>query len=453
MRTTTTDVLMTNIISYRTLAQKAVKNENSQTGVAAALERFFHKLEFLLKYGYIPTKEDVKEDHLSPELYGLHAFLTTRTKDSYVLQKDTVTRYRFNHSQEFEGKIEVIEEKCDISRDTPLYANYVGIATWKQSCLQMCEVTDLFSILNSKPIFLQENRFSKGFQIETYEKFAFDTSTEIETQSENLFLRKPPISSFRATNLTKFSELKEAFKSAIQSIENEPFDYLLCGNIHSNEFDATKFFYPSIKDLVRYTTSNVTINGVKIHKETLTQIMEAIVPDKNVNSVIVNTSPLNQGESYPLIENSLKSHYNDTDAAKISSVLQKPQFPLALLALVTQTIPMLPAAAMLNDVKFQSNVGSFNELMRDDRIMEKFGDFKAEERKYDIKMDDDGNLHCGVTSFYPYLESTGQVGASKAYSYFPVPQDFVGDRSLNDQISIAHKLDKLIPQIITAVVL
>ena len=449
------NMLRTNIVSYQMLAQKAVKNdESNQTGVEAALERFFHKLEFLLKYGSLPTKEDTKGEHLPPELCGLRAFLSTENKKgSYVLQKDTTTQYRFNYSQWKEGWIEVIEEKRDISRNTPLYANYVDIATWKSSCVQTCEITELLYVLN-KSAFPQEHQFSNGFQTKTYESFAEDVDKEITTTQQNILLHRPPFPSFKVTNTTSVNELTEAFKNAKRSVEKKSFDYLLSGKIHSKQLDATAFFRTCVKDLLRYTTNNYTINGVKIRKETLTQIMEAIVPDKQACSTIVNTTPLNKRNSYSQIEENLKLQYNEADAAKISAILQKPQFPLALLALVSQAIPMLPAAALVNEAKFATNVLSFTKLRENSTIIPNiFNEFKANARKFDIRMDEEGNLRCGVESFYPYIEPTGEIGLSKAYSCFSVPQDFVGDASLNNSFSIAYKLDELIPQIETGVVL
>ncbi|HHN8868785.1 TPA: hypothetical protein ACP62B_004745 [Escherichia coli] len=102
-----TDVRST-IISYQTLANKAVKTENSPDGAMAALERFFHRLEFLLMYGYPPGQIDAAGGRFPPELNGLLTFLNSG-KGSYVLQKDAVTQYCFKYSN-VEGKIEVIEK-------------------------------------------------------------------------------------------------------------------------------------------------------------------------------------------------------------------------------------------------------------------------------------------------------------------------------------------------------
>ena len=440
------NTLRTNIVSYQMLAQKAVSTDSSQTGVVAALERFFYKLEFLLKNGYFPTKDDAKGENLPPELCGLRVFLNTgNKKGSYVLQKDTATRYRFKYSQRDEGRIDVIEEKLDISQVTPLYANHIGIASWKLSCEQTCEKTELLSDLH-KSAFPQECQFSNGFQTKTYDSFG------MEEDFNNELLHRPPFSSFKVTGTTSISELTEAINNAIQSVKKESFDYLLSGKINSARLNTTTFFHTCIEDLMRYTTTNYTINGVKIHQETLVQIMNAIVPDGKLDSTNVNTTPLNTRDSYSQIEQSLNHLYGETDAAKISAILQKPQFPLALLALVCQMIPTLSSPSMLNDVKFETNVSRFPLLKGLDGL-KAFEEIKYNARKYDIRMDKEGNLCCGVESFYPYIGSTDEIGLSRVYSCFPVPQNFVGNANLHDKLSIANKLDELLPQIETGVIL
>ncbi|HDC4249817.1 TPA: hypothetical protein ORR86_004427 [Escherichia coli] len=78
----------------------------------AALERFFHKLEFLLKYGYLPSTDDA-DANVPPELQGLKAFLEKgKTKGSYVLQRNDMERYRF--SWQSSEKLTVIMEKKEI---------------------------------------------------------------------------------------------------------------------------------------------------------------------------------------------------------------------------------------------------------------------------------------------------------------------------------------------------
>ena len=88
------------IYNYRTLAGKATRNDSNQTGVLAALERFFHKLEFLLKYGYLPVEQDANQDGSLPlELQELRAFLekaSPKPDDSYILQRNETERYSFS---------------------------------------------------------------------------------------------------------------------------------------------------------------------------------------------------------------------------------------------------------------------------------------------------------------------------------------------------------------------
>ncbi|EKK0607437.1 hypothetical protein PJ906_004528, partial [Escherichia coli] len=103
------------VTSYRELVGKAVRTDDSPCGIVAALERFFHKLEFLLKVGYLPSTEDIDEGgRLPPELRGLKAFLeNVKTGDSYVLQRNDTERYCF--SWQSSGKLTVAREEFHAS--------------------------------------------------------------------------------------------------------------------------------------------------------------------------------------------------------------------------------------------------------------------------------------------------------------------------------------------------
>ncbi|KAB3088169.1 hypothetical protein F9222_19895 [Escherichia coli] len=442
------NTLKTNIVSYQSLAKKAVKNdESNQTGVVAALERFFHKLEFLLKYGYLPTEEDVKENHLSPELHGLQAFLTSPNKDSYVLQKDAVTRYCFRHSNKFE--IEVTEERQDTSRS--LYSNhynYVDTATWKTYTTQLCKVTDLTSILNSKSSFPQGSQFSSDCQVISYTDFA-ENVTSLPV--------KQPLS-YKVTAQTSTSDLLTQFNLAAQTVDKKPFDYLLRGQ--NNIINPETFFNSAVQDLAHFSTGKLILNGVEIKREILIQIMNTIIPDGKENSTNVNTTPLTdskRGENaYTQITDNLYSMYDKTDAKKIDAILQKPQFPLALLAVVNQMTAMI---AQSKGIKLQqsqliANAGlfDFKSIHSDTEFLYKFNKFKKNLMHWDIRMDEQNNLHCGVTSFNPYFTIAGEIGISKIYSCFPVSQDFIGNEDLHDKDTIATKLKELIPQIEAGVV-
>ncbi|KAB3084386.1 hypothetical protein F9222_25355 [Escherichia coli] len=105
------------IHDYRTLAGKATRNDSSHTGVVAALERFFHKLEFLLKYGYLPVEQDANQDGSLPyALQELRAFLentSPKPDDSYVLQRNETERYSFSWQKD--GKLTVTVEVFNTS--------------------------------------------------------------------------------------------------------------------------------------------------------------------------------------------------------------------------------------------------------------------------------------------------------------------------------------------------
>ncbi|HHN8868848.1 TPA: hypothetical protein ACP62B_004830, partial [Escherichia coli] len=89
--------MQSRINSYRELARKAVRTDDSSKGAVAALERFFHKLEFLLKEGYLPEDKDVNGYRLPAELQGLKDFLDKRQAGtSYSLQRNKTEGYSFS---------------------------------------------------------------------------------------------------------------------------------------------------------------------------------------------------------------------------------------------------------------------------------------------------------------------------------------------------------------------
>ena len=428
------------INNYRTLAEKTVKNE-SKTGVVAVLERFFHTLEFLLKNGYRPTTNDVTGTRLPPELRGLQDFLARKdSKDSYILQKDAATRYCFKHSKDSEDSIEVtIEEKQNTQSLYSNYSNYVDTATWKTSSLQSCKTTDLSSILNPEASRPQESQFSNtinSVQLQTYKDF----------QNDVLPIKEP---FSYVTKDTSISELMTAFRDAAQSVDKKSSVYSVHGEYNIDVRDAFKknaaidyFWESSVADLKRFVTGNLTINGIKIKREILAKIIVAIIPDNKENSKVVNTTPLTNRDEYTQIINDLNQSYNETEAAQISSVLQKPQFPLALLAVVCQSIPMMIGAVAWNDLKSMENLHKFPGL-NPGLFMEEHKELKSSLIYYHIMMDYKDNLHCSVKRLVPYFDSEGKIGATKTYSRFLVSPDFVGDKSLHDAATINAKLKKL----------
>ncbi|EPC6733326.1 hypothetical protein ACRZ9H_004848, partial [Escherichia coli O51:H10] len=121
--------MQSRVTSYRELARKAVRTDDSHGGIVAALERFFHKLEFLLKYGYLPSTEDIDYRRLPSEIQGLKAFLENgKTEDSYVLQRNDTERYRFSWQGQY--ALTVIMEKKEIH-----LPQLAGTETWRTDTL------------------------------------------------------------------------------------------------------------------------------------------------------------------------------------------------------------------------------------------------------------------------------------------------------------------------------
>ncbi len=134
--------------SYRTLAGKAVRDGNGQTGAVAALERFFHKLEFLLKYGRLPSMDDITGGRLPSELQGLKAFLESgtshRTGDSYVLQRNATERYCFSWQA---SGLNVSRETCHVSM-TAVRSGYTGADIWRKETTEEADSVLILRMLN-----------------------------------------------------------------------------------------------------------------------------------------------------------------------------------------------------------------------------------------------------------------------------------------------------------------
>lgn len=153
------DFAQLRINAYHTLAQKATgagETSHQNSGVGAALKRFFYKLDFLLKYGQFPSGEDAAQNALPEELRGLRAFLEIPQDDgkSYILQKDVNTRYRFTWSED--DKVTVTEEGRYLS-PAGARTGYASVESWRKGNSQECELNGLLAVLGV-PKVLVENR-------------------------------------------------------------------------------------------------------------------------------------------------------------------------------------------------------------------------------------------------------------------------------------------------------
>ena len=142
------------INAYRGLAKKATETggagvDSQDSGVVAALKRFFYKLDFLLKYGQFPSVGDTAPDALPPELQELKTFLETPQDagKSYILQKDINTRYRFTRSDTDTSQITVTEERRYVS-PAGARTGYACNDKWRENDSQPCEKNELLSSLN-----------------------------------------------------------------------------------------------------------------------------------------------------------------------------------------------------------------------------------------------------------------------------------------------------------------
>ncbi|HHN6585615.1 TPA: hypothetical protein ACP61A_004760, partial [Escherichia coli] len=298
--------------------------------------------------------------------------------------------------------------------------------------------------LNNKSPFPQECRFSDDFQTKTYKNFE-------EVSLKNAALLRNHLLPYKVTNKTNADELTATIKGAMQSVDNKPFDYYLCGGYDIELFGGEGFFNSIIVDIERACQDDyLTINGIQIKKNTLAQITRLIVSGKTY----VNTVPLTGRKEYPQIINNLQRDYNTTEAEMIRAVFQKPQFPLALLAVVCQSIPSMTKPLLRSESNFL--VYGTNFIRNGNNLSECYSalqNIKYDSIKLDIRMGETDNLYCGVKTFFPYLTKTGNLGLGKTYNCFSVEQDFVGGENLHDVDSINLKLKELIPRIETGVVL
>ncbi len=91
------DYINSSIATYRKDAGKAKLLNSRSNSVLKSLERFFHNLEFLLKYGYLPTDNDASGKNLPKELQGLKDFLNKKNNNYYyILQRNPTERYSFS---------------------------------------------------------------------------------------------------------------------------------------------------------------------------------------------------------------------------------------------------------------------------------------------------------------------------------------------------------------------
>ncbi|KAB3083601.1 hypothetical protein F9222_26095 [Escherichia coli] len=90
------DYINSSITTYTTEAGKAKLLNSRSNSVLESLERFFHKLEFLLKYGHLPTNDDASGKSLPKELQGLKDFLSESNNNYYILQRNPTERYSFS---------------------------------------------------------------------------------------------------------------------------------------------------------------------------------------------------------------------------------------------------------------------------------------------------------------------------------------------------------------------
>ena len=237
----------TRIDAYRELAKKATETggagvDSQDSGVVAALKRFFYKLDFLLKYGQFPSVGDTAPDALPPELQELKTFLETPQDagKSYILQKDINTRYRFTRSDTDTSQITVTEERRYVS-PAGARTGYACNDKWRENDSQPCEKNELLSSLNG----VNQTSAKKTAEVQT------STEKPAEGQAPGVVHSQP-----REKN-----ELLSSLNGANQTYEAELARVRTLGVVHFSDANAPAPIKCLVRGLYPKMLTSVSINA------------------------------------------------------------------------------------------------------------------------------------------------------------------------------------------------
>ncbi len=146
------DLSVINYINPRVSTGKTEEvkaTNNFLQGIPDSLERFFQKLEHLLRHGCLPPGEDPSVEPLPKELQELKGLLEGYRVGDYVLQRNETERYSF--SWQMDGKLTVAEE---IFYASPAGAcsGYAEAGEWRtQAIIQNMEPDLVLQAFNVNP--------------------------------------------------------------------------------------------------------------------------------------------------------------------------------------------------------------------------------------------------------------------------------------------------------------
>ena len=420
--------------SYYTIAEKTVKN-GKKIGVFATLERFFYKLDFLLKYGHLPSEKDVWGGSLPPELQGLKDFLlvTTNKKngDSYILQRNEKERYRFSWSN---NKFFVSKEEFSPVSPAGARTGYNCTGGWHVSMLpQEAKVETLLHMITQSNAWPAEE-FKKIFGSSTF-NLSTKTGSFLPPSSNN----SPPLT----LKTGAVNDFIQDYQKRITEIADKTPNYFV-----SWRGDVSSAFNTCAVDLPRSLSGAFSFSGIKIPHNLLEAIVRRIMPDygegEQKKMTVFNTEPFTANEVRDFI--AFATDIEDNASLElIGNTLRHPQFPLAFLAVTSQGIC----------------AGAANEpvLMHSSCLNDYFADKGCKPpsliHEYSITPLDKGEgLRCEGIVYQPCRidNSTGEIGigVSRSCNSFCMPESFRGQKEHNE-VDVNTQLAQLTSTITTAI--
>ncbi len=419
-----TSLFTDKIAGYQADCQKVMDAEtkaNDNGGLKNVLMCFLYKLEFFLKNGFFPVNVNHEmvggEGTLPPELKKLRTFLQKSLENTenklgatYILEDTCVWRYRFTVSELSLGQWGVTVSRERRHSGDPVILS--GGCEWRVVNSQSCTINMLLDALNHENEPECKPTISSAFPEDA--KFDprllhCDINKEVEI-SANHYL---PLTD------TSLEGVKNVFEDVKKNLSKRPFQYLFsCENIK----DTNSMFDSSFKDLIRTLSQSVVINGVKIPANTLDIIIKQIT-DGIIEPAFTHFNKWDE-ECVDSICKSLKndSAIESEQLAAVRSVLSKPQFPLALLSVVSQRLCMLQRLA--TNKKFESS-SLLERGILEYKVTNSVKDF-AETRSFSIKLSPDGEkLDCNSEYLLSYLtgDSEPKVSGIKQLICYSVSEE------------------------------
>ncbi|ENU1114046.1 hypothetical protein ACFBBH_004642, partial [Escherichia coli] len=427
---------------YHTLAEKAVKNDDSPTGVFAALEQFFYKLEFLLKYGHLPATDDTWEgDALPPELQKLRSFLEGERNPggTFVLQRNATERFCF--SWQSDGKLTVTKEECHPA-PAGFRTGYVAAEKWRIHTetpnVEACLIQQAFKFFTRDSII-----FFPGF-------YCSEKKTEMEDSPNSILIDERY---FSTGNELSFELIEQRIDNIVEQIKGKKCSKAFYRAPNSS-IPNGMWFNSCVLDVAR--AERIFINDVELEQEAFCKIKRAIYGNANPSTVErVNVSPLNEETIYSILSE-LK---DEKTKEAVEPVLKSPQLPFAVLSGFSQSLPaqcgslvFAPTELIIqlcNCIK-KDGLNHSEQSTLINNISKKIKGVLYNNLKVNISMDNEQNLQCSLTLIFltgSKVNATAFImNAYKVDWFYSVPINFAqGIVQMDISSVLENKLKELIP--------